>query len=64
MCFQLSLVRFSSSGIPTLDSPISVGGKLAWATLFFLVKVELSWIQDLVSSPRPLWRLMIDTHIK
>ena len=36
-----------------VNSPISVGGKLAWMDhTNFLVKLKILWVQDLGSSPK------------
>ena len=50
----------------TLNSPISVGGKLArkksaWGHIDFLVKVDLMWVQDPRSSPKPSSRFPTNT---
>jgi hypothetical protein len=42
----------SDSFVATQNSHVNVGGKLAWVILLFLVKVELTWVQELGSSLR------------
>ena len=50
----------------TLNSPISLGGKLArkksaWGHIDFLVKVDLMWVQDPGSFPKSSSRFPTNT---